>query len=199
MTLVSSQSYYPQANGAIERWNGTLKKAVRQIQDTYDDRTFIDALEKLVLNYNRTPHSSHKMTPESVYYTRDQSVIDTAFERAQYYRKTRILKKTTEDLDIEPGTTIRVANSTVSSKRKAVIGLRKPIVPSFSKDVFKVEQHLLYRLEGKSQLYTRSQILPIPEETNNEVPEDRPRFDDDFRGRTPKTRVAKTDKKNVRT
>jgi transposase InsO family protein len=207
VVLVSSASYYPQANGSIERFSGTLKKAIKQIQQAYDDKTFVDALQKLVLNYNRTPHSSHGMTPETVYFTRDQSVIDTAFERAQHYRKTRILKKSTEDLDIEPGT-VRVANSTVSSKRKAVMGLRKPITPPFSKDVYKVEKHLLsrspmtndkYVLEGKSQLFTRSQILPIPEETDNSVPDQRPSFDAKFRGRTPKTRVAKTDKKKVRT
>jgi hypothetical protein len=34
--------------------------------------------------------------------------------------------------------------------------------------------------------------LPIPEDTNNEVPEERPRFDAEFKGRTPKTRVMRT-------
>ena len=47
-------------------------------------------------------------------------------------------------------------------------------------------------------MYYRNQLLKVPEETQNEVPEERPKFDQEFHGRTPKTRVMRTEKRNVR-
>jgi hypothetical protein len=147
------------------------------------------------------------MTPEEVYFTKDPEVIQRAYEKAYKYRKNKILKKSDLPNDVEKGDLVRLATSSFSDKRRLRIGTTKAYVPQFSEQIYKVEKVLQSRqeltnprwqVEGRSKLYYRNQLLKVPEETQNEVPEERPKFDQDFRGRTPKTRVMSTERRNVR-
>ena len=80
--------FQPRSQGGIERFNRTIKTAIRQVQVFYDDLTFIDALDKMVESYNNTIHSSHKFTPRQVYYGNEETK-NQALENATEYRQRR--------------------------------------------------------------------------------------------------------------
>jgi hypothetical protein len=84
--FLRSEPKNPRTNGLVERFNRTLKTAISQLWKEYDDLTFLDALYKLMSNYNNTVHSSHKFTPRQVYYGNEE-VISQAYENLTKYRK----------------------------------------------------------------------------------------------------------------
>jgi hypothetical protein len=161
--------------------------------------TFLDLLNDLVMNYNKTKHTAHGMTPFEVYYTKDPAVIQRAYEKSYKYRKERIFRGPTQDVDdVKPGDLVRLSNMSDPQKRKVRVGLKKSIQPPWSSELHTVEKHLhshqeltndRYRVSGKNKLYYRSQLQVVPDSTNND-PLERPRFHE-FRGRTPATRVLR--------
>lgn len=52
--------------GKIERFNRTIRDKVRKYMKTFKTANWIDVIEKLVLNYNNSVHSSTGMTPNEV-------------------------------------------------------------------------------------------------------------------------------------
>jgi transposase InsO family protein len=60
---VLSRPYNPQANGQIERFNGTLKRKLFRHMTQYDTRKWLDVLPMVVANYNSSRHSTTKAKP----------------------------------------------------------------------------------------------------------------------------------------
>jgi transposase InsO family protein len=60
---VHSRSYNPQANGQIERFNGTLKRMIYAHMLKYNTKTFIPHLQAMVATYNGLFHTGIKQTP----------------------------------------------------------------------------------------------------------------------------------------
>lgn len=203
VAFIHSYPYHPQSNGAIERWNKTLKQAIRKLQTEYQDLTFIDALQKLVSNYNNCIHSAHGMTPKQVYFG-DAQTVAIAREKSLQYRQKKIFRGPTQDTNIEPGQYVRVALRSQAEERKKRTLKKQGDNVQWSKEVYTISKHWKprrklqphwYQVENKSQKFSRADILPVPVKTENEVPE-RPRFDVAFHGRTPKTIVRRAVRKH---
>ncbi len=58
-----SRSYNPQANGQIERFNGTLKRMIYAHMLTNKTHTFVPQLARMVATYNSLYHTGIKQTP----------------------------------------------------------------------------------------------------------------------------------------
>lgn len=64
---VFSSTYTPQANGIVERFNGTLKRMIYSYFTQNKTKRYIDVLPTLVKNYNNTSHSATKKKPSSFF------------------------------------------------------------------------------------------------------------------------------------
>ena len=58
-----SKLYSSQTQGAVERVNRTVRKAITKAMGEYDTRKWLHQLHLIVGSYNRTPHSAHQLTP----------------------------------------------------------------------------------------------------------------------------------------
>jgi hypothetical protein len=198
--------FQPRSQGGIERFNRTIKTAIRQVQVFYDDLTFIDALDKMVGSYNNTVHSSHKFTPRQVYYG-NQEVIDQALENLTEYRTKKIFRGSTQDTNLVKGQKVRLAIRTFVKERKKRTLKRYGYDVQWSSEIYTIDKHFvphhplgnhLYTVEGQNKKFYRSDLKVIPDDTDNTVEEERPKFDEGFRGRTPKTRVMRRERTTYR-
>lgn len=69
-TQAFTAPYHPQANGADERWNRTIKKMIRNYTDN-DQRNWDIILPWAVLNYNLTKHETTGFAPYEIVYGRE--------------------------------------------------------------------------------------------------------------------------------
>ena len=111
---------------SVERFNQTLKKSIRALQSNYDDKTYLDALDSLVENYNNCRHSmvvrltsliTSGFTPMQVY-NGDEEILEEALRRSKEYRLKRIYKGSTQPDNIEVGTVVRVSKRSRPEDRK---------------------------------------------------------------------------------
>jgi transposase InsO family protein len=59
----TSQSYRPQSNGCIERFNKTIKKSIYSHLKDRATKRYVDTLGMMVYSYNSTQHSTTGVTP----------------------------------------------------------------------------------------------------------------------------------------
>ncbi len=64
---VRSRPYNPQANGQIERFNGTLKRMIQAHMLSYDTKTYLPKLKEMVSIYNGLLHTGTKQVPAQVH------------------------------------------------------------------------------------------------------------------------------------
>jgi transposase InsO family protein len=60
---VLSRPYNPQANGQIERFNGTLKRKLYRHMTQFETKKWLDVLPMVAANYNSSKHSTTKAKP----------------------------------------------------------------------------------------------------------------------------------------
>jgi hypothetical protein len=185
-----SQPYFPQANGCIERFNRTLKTAIKLLQVQYGQRLYLDVLDQIVDNYNNTIHSSHKMTPNEVYYG-TPDVIERALVNATKYRASKIFRGSTQNTDVEPGDRVRLSVTTDSKERMNRIFKKKGYDVQFTPKIYTITKHLKpinplvnhrYQTTRDKRLLYRSEIQPIVYDYKEEKPLVRPEFNPNFKG-----------------
>lgn len=64
---VRSRPYNPQANGQIERFNGTLKRMIQAWMLANETRTYVPQLKHMVLTYNNLLHTGTRQVPARVH------------------------------------------------------------------------------------------------------------------------------------
>ena len=65
-----SSNYFPAANGCIERFHSTLKSRLKRLFYDHDNVEFSVALNKVLFDMRRTPHSSTGETPFQLFFLR---------------------------------------------------------------------------------------------------------------------------------
>lgn len=192
------------ANGAVERFNQTIKRAIRQAQTKWNDKKFVDIhgnhfimltqVGDLMRNYNNTIHSAHGLTPYQVFFG-DEATRALADERMEKYRAKKILRVGNQEA-LPIGTSVRLSSRENPSVRKKLIGLHKSPRTNFEPEIHEVTKILhshigypdRYQVSGSSKLYTRSDILPIPKNTDNTIAQ-RPVFTNLHKPSTQKRKV----------
>lgn len=108
----------------IERWNRSLKTRMWKYFTANDTRRWIDVLDKLVANYNRSYHRSIKMTPVEASEEGNEGIV----YRNLYKRKEPRTPK------FQVGDTVRIS----IYKRP----FRKGYLPTFTEEMFAIDEVL---------------------------------------------------------
>ena len=103
-----SRSYNPQANGQIERWNGTLKRMIHSHMLRSDTKTYVPKLQGMVSTYNMLLHTTTGRSPNEVHENAElwPSVAKRLQSKAMKSKK-RGRKVRRPPLDV--GDTVRIA------------------------------------------------------------------------------------------
>jgi|GEM_PF-949362 len=100
MKQVHGRPMHPQKQGKIERYHRTMKNVVK-LNHFYHPEELIEALEKLVNNYNKRRYheSLNNLTPADVYYGRSEQILekrqkiktDSLRKRRQLFNQEKLL------------------------------------------------------------------------------------------------------------
>ena len=162
---VTSRPYTPQAQGAVERFNGTLKKhlcSAREKSRTYEWRELIAPFLKFY-NEERV-HSSTGFVPADVH---DAALRGKVLKRvrsalAKQARRTRMRSNERRLPPLHAGDRVRVALTADAERANATF--RKSTCINWSSDTFEVERarrDRTYTLRGYTRVYRRQELQKI--------------------------------------
>lgn len=140
------EPYSPQTQGAIEKFNKTLKTGLFGHMRQYQTDSWLEELPFVVNSYNNTKHSTTGFTPFVVLRGRDerlQTISNMATFRTEKLAEKMITKKMKQSSamkeDLRKGDLCRVWNLALSAMRKlGKIGRKAKGIPNFSEDVYRV-------------------------------------------------------------
>jgi transposase InsO family protein len=116
---VFSRPYNPQANGQVERFNGTLKRMLFRHMSQFGTSKWNDALPLLVANYNATVHSTTRAKPLDLLAGTDQALLQRARDGI-LSRARKMVQRTRQITDRAPtvstGDWVRIQD--IDTKRK---------------------------------------------------------------------------------
>ena len=158
---IFSQSYTPQSQGMIERFNGTMKSLIYGYLTQYETKRYIDVLPDLVKNYNEKRHSTIRQVP--------RDVLAGSVSRAPV--EERIRHNASKSLNVIKTSlpTIQVGDKVRVAIVKDIIG-EKGYKVRWSRDVYTVETVMHPRIAktdpktgiDASKLATRFKLKEIP-------------------------------------
>jgi len=181
---IHSLAYKPTSQGAIERWNQTLKHLIYQHFTQFNTKKWVDVLPSLVENYNTSIHSTTSQRPNKLHQETQQKVIQkvAAGIRDKALRQVESTKKKFTDLKKGDWVRVHVGHGNA---------FKKSFKSQWSKSIYKVvsrskpKNPLLqptYAIETKdgvkiSNRFGRGELLKVPDpETFSENPATRPDF-----------------------
>jgi hypothetical protein len=134
ITHVKTQSYLPQAQGIIERFNKTLKGLIFSNMSQNNNKLYVDDLAMLVNNYNNSYHSTIRDKPINIHKEKRKSV-----------KQVKILQKIKDDWmktnfsypEIKIGDRVRVHILTRKTDRKKKTFAKKYLA-QWSKEIYTV-------------------------------------------------------------
>lgn len=137
--------------GIVDAFVKNLKNRIRMYMEAKDTTKYIDVLDKIVRNYNETPHSSlNDETP-------DNAIDDIELLTKIQLENAGVNKEVSEDINVKVGDKVRAATvKNVFDKQKA----------TFSKKIYTVEDKVgnRFKLEGVKRLYKPYELLVVDEE-----------------------------------
>ena len=129
--LIHSSPYKPTTQGAIERYNGTLKRTLYRLMDVNSTKKWTELLQDVVGNYNNTTHSVTGWKPAEL---KEAKLTDDEIEVIQ--AKMRGPPAADEKV-FAVGDTVRLALTIHASERKKGT-FRKGYKQNWTSDVFEV-------------------------------------------------------------
>ena len=132
---IHSAAYSPQTQGAIERFNRTLKSAMFELMTRKQDTRYIDYIPALVENFNGTKHGTTGFKPSEI--MESMPLSDEAIALVHERMRTKIKRSTQHETTFEVDDFVRVAVTTESAVRKTE-RFRKKISANWSREVFQV-------------------------------------------------------------
>jgi transposase InsO family protein len=132
---IFSAPYHPNTNGAIERFNRTLKTMIHRYLTNNSTKIYVNVIHDLVANYNGTVHSTTKFRP-----------IEALSEGKAIRKEIAIsMKAAAQKMVGSPagpalkiGDKVRISSTTLSSVRKnKLLGTAK-YKPNYSHDVYTI-------------------------------------------------------------
>jgi hypothetical protein len=103
-----SRSYNPQANGQIERFNGTFKRMIQSYMLANNTKTFVPKLPEMVLMYNQLLHTGIGQSPADAHF-KSELWPQVAKKIQTQAMKTKKRGKHFKQPPLNVGDTVRVA------------------------------------------------------------------------------------------
>ena len=150
---ITSKPYNPRANGAVERFNKTFKHLLAKFMVHFNTKHYLDALPKLVDNYNTTVHDTTGYTPKEVHESGNDEIMDNVHDKIEK----RALKwmERTDRLPLETvrvGDYVRLRSDTNKEVRKNR-AFRKSYEKQWSDELYKVVDIIYAKLATQPDIY----------------------------------------------
>lgn len=143
---VTSSSYTPSSNGAIERFNKTLKTMMFRYFTANSTKRWIDIIESLVESYNSSKHDVTKKIPNELDMARlDHEDVDHAKDNIQQKAEKSITRMNYGQLSV--GDYCRVSLQTFVEIRKQQF--RKGFERNWSRELYIVTKRIERKAKGK--------------------------------------------------
>lgn len=165
---ITSSPYSPRSNGAIERFNRTLKQMIFKMITEKENKHFITKLNEIIDKYNNSYHSTIKNIPAKVFNTENKKLIEETKENIQEMAN-RMIDKPKSNEKLKRGDFVRISNLTKSNIKADIF--KKKYVQNYSKDIYKIigvsKKHSNYKLmniktnERLTKRYYYDQLLKI--------------------------------------
>ena len=143
--LRNSLPYRPQTNGAVERVNGTLKRAIQSYLADHDTKVWYDALPRIVMSYNTSRHSTTKRRPVEVLYAVEHkdNLLRTLVKENIQAAADRMVQRSIQKYsgtrgELEIGDTVRIDKSALKTERKRRQSFGKKGMLQWSKETYQV-------------------------------------------------------------
>jgi transposase InsO family protein len=132
---VTSLPHSPWSNGAVERFNRTLKSLLARYKLRHPRSTWLDGLDAVMHNYNTTLHAATGTTPEEGAAAKGDAVRDIASRLRS--RAAKLLSSGPQLVRFREGDVVRVSLLTESAER-ALGQFRKRAGVNWSSELFRV-------------------------------------------------------------
>jgi transposase InsO family protein len=118
--IIHSKPYTPSTQGAIERFNKTLKEKLHWYKLQYATTKWIDILDKMITNYNNSYHNTTNFTPTYLNGNPSDHNLQLARDRIRKIAKDRIAS---EPQKFKVGDKVRISQRVLGNKDR-IGGLR---------------------------------------------------------------------------
>lgn len=149
---IMSHSYTPQSQGAVERFNRTLKEMLWSFMAQRNNKQWVGYLFEALANYNNRIHTTTKKTPISVFFADDRE--DEEVRENIEVGITKMLAKNKKPLPpLQKGDKVRIHLSQFEKKEHA--NLSKKYKPQWSEIVFTIYKKMgdFYQVEFDGRYY----------------------------------------------
>jgi len=175
---LTSLSHTPQSQGAIERFNRTLKQKLNRywLHENSKNKRWVDILPTIVQNYNTTYHSTIKTTPMEAHQLSNVDIAEEVHGNIRRKADKMIAEDKRQLPEIKVGDYVRLSLLTLAEERKQ--GTFRKSVKNWSdeiyivdfissrkgkgSDVYGVAIYKLRKPDGEKlpNIYRRWQLLP---------------------------------------
>jgi hypothetical protein len=150
---IFSSPYHPQSQGAVESFNGQLKRLLARVFAQNKSKNWIDYLDDVLKNYNESLHGTTNHKPDEVA-NQDVSahVVADVKDNIEQKAKQKISYATSFKDDLHIGDWVRVSLYSSKDTIKNKLSKRN-LNPKYSKEVYEINKVIRPR-EGKSTVTT---------------------------------------------
>lgn len=139
ITQITSQAYTPQSQGAIEKFNGTIKRMLQRYFTENNTSNYLEVLNKIVQNYNQTHHSTTTKKPSMLNHRPellDEERKEAAYQNTKEKAEKMIGHDESKFPEIKRGDFVRLSLTVFPSIRKQTF--RKSYLQQWTKEIYKV-------------------------------------------------------------
>eukprot|EP01102_Stenamoeba_stenopodia_P000394 TRINITY_DN10379_c0_g1_i1.p2 TRINITY_DN10379_c0_g1~~TRINITY_DN10379_c0_g1_i1.p2 ORF type:complete len:338 (+),score=36.91 TRINITY_DN10379_c0_g1_i1:553-1566(+) len=138
MKQVFGAPYRPQSQGAIERFNQTLKRALYSHMTRYNTGAWLQVLPFALENYNHTYHQSIGTTPYELHQSQNAIEIEESRSRLLNRNRKWVRKYQKPFREIHVGDAVRVSNLIFKDYRRKGRLSTKSYTPNWTRDIYTV-------------------------------------------------------------
>jgi hypothetical protein len=140
-----SLPYKPQSQGAVEKFNGTLKNYMFRFLTDHQSKRYVDNLQIFVYSYNTTQHGTTKKTPFEIHFKRHESfkmlenmVHKNITDNAQKMIENSLKNQAAMQDPLELGDKVRVGLLFLKEGRRRNHAIQKKNKQHWSSEVYEI-------------------------------------------------------------
>lgn len=136
---IFSTPYKPSTQGAVERFNGTIKRLLFSYMSNNKTKTYINVLEDIVDNYNSSIHRATGVSPKNIVdgiSKEEQQKINNKISKAQ---RSLILEERNLPI-IRKGDYVRIALESINKTVRKDANFRKKFLKQWTARIYQVDK-----------------------------------------------------------